>query len=86
MLILPFSKFSAFVSDLDLLFDVCRFELDMLLESVSSAIKHAEELLNAINDNSVEGPIRIEDHLTGSHPLDDYEEIIFRIYVFTLTI
>ncbi|XP_022005412.1 paired amphipathic helix protein Sin3-like 2 isoform X1 [Helianthus annuus] len=44
-----------------------RFELDMLLESVSSAIKHAEELLNSINDGSInsEGPIRIEDHFTA---------------------
>ncbi|XP_016559073.1 paired amphipathic helix protein Sin3-like 2 isoform X2 [Capsicum annuum] len=44
-----------------------RFELDMLLESVSSATKRAEELLNALNDNSVgvDGPIRIEDHFTA---------------------
>ncbi|OIT33725.1 PREDICTED: paired amphipathic helix protein Sin3-like 2 isoform X2 [Nicotiana attenuata] len=44
-----------------------RFELDMLLESVSSTAKRAEELLNALNDNSVgvDGPIRIEDHFTA---------------------
>lgn len=44
-----------------------RFELDMLLESVSSTAKRAEELLNAINDNSIggDGPIHIEDHFTG---------------------
>ncbi|KAI3793967.1 hypothetical protein L1987_36591 [Smallanthus sonchifolius] len=44
-----------------------RFELDMLLESVSSTVKHAEELLNSINDCSInsEGPIRIEDHFTA---------------------
>ncbi|XP_069149571.1 paired amphipathic helix protein Sin3-like 2 isoform X6 [Solanum lycopersicum] len=44
-----------------------RFELDMLLESVSSAAKRAEELLNSLNDNSVgaDGPIRIEDHFTA---------------------
>ncbi|XP_009771461.1 paired amphipathic helix protein Sin3-like 2 isoform X1 [Nicotiana sylvestris] len=60
-----------------------RFELDMLLESVSSTAKRAEELLNAINDNSVggDGPIHIEDHFTvlnlrcierlyGDHGLD----------------
>ncbi|KAK1410142.1 hypothetical protein QVD17_36676 [Tagetes erecta] len=43
-----------------------RFELDMLLESVSSTIKHAEELQNGFNDCSVnsEGPIRLEDHFT----------------------
>ncbi|KAJ0818044.1 putative transcription regulator Others family [Helianthus annuus] len=43
-----------------------RFELDMLLESVSSAIKRVEELLNGISDCLIgsEGPIRIEDHLT----------------------
>lgn len=39
----------------------------MLLESVSSAYKRAEELLNSINDRSIgsEGPIRIEDHFSG---------------------
>ncbi|MCE2055418.1 hypothetical protein HAX54_042548 [Datura stramonium] len=44
-----------------------RFELDMLLESVSSTAKRVEELLNAINDNSIgrDGPIRIEDHFTA---------------------
>ncbi|KAL3526003.1 hypothetical protein ACH5RR_014375 [Cinchona calisaya] len=44
-----------------------RFELDMLLESVSSAAKRAEELLNGINDNSIgaNSPIRIEDHFTA---------------------
>ncbi|KAK9071711.1 hypothetical protein SSX86_008140 [Deinandra increscens subsp. villosa] len=44
-----------------------RFELDMLLESVNSTIKRAEELLNRINDCSIgsEGPIRIEDHFTA---------------------
>ncbi|XP_009630074.1 paired amphipathic helix protein Sin3-like 2 isoform X1 [Nicotiana tomentosiformis] len=60
-----------------------RFELDMLLESVSSTAKRAEELLNAINDNSIggDGPIHIEDHFTvlnlrcierlyGDHGLD----------------
>ncbi|KAF3625274.1 Paired amphipathic helix protein Sin3-like 1 [Capsicum annuum] len=60
-----------------------RFELDMLLESVSSTAKRVEELLNAMNDNSIggDGPIRIEDHFTvlnlrcieriyGDHGLD----------------
>ncbi|KAL6958690.1 hypothetical protein U1Q18_045413 [Sarracenia purpurea var. burkii] len=44
-----------------------RFELDMLLESVSSTAKRAEELLNCINDNKIspENPIRIEDHFTA---------------------
>lgn len=44
-----------------------RFELDMLLESVSSTAKRAEELLNSINENkiSMESPIHIEDHFTG---------------------
>ncbi|KAK1440829.1 hypothetical protein QVD17_06661 [Tagetes erecta] len=44
-----------------------RFELDMLLESVGSTIKRAEELLNRISDCLIdsEGPIRIEDHLTA---------------------
>lgn len=58
-----------------------RFELDMLLESVTSAAKHAEDLLNSISDNSVGSPIQIEGHLTvlnlrcidrlyGDHALD----------------
>ncbi|KAM1009524.1 hypothetical protein FF1_044945 [Malus domestica] len=44
-----------------------RFELDMLLESVSSTAKRAEELLNSINENkiSMETSIRIEDHFTA---------------------
>ncbi|GER29438.1 ABC transporter B family member [Striga asiatica] len=44
-----------------------RFELDMLLESVSSTAKRAEELLNSINNNSVgsDGPILIEDYFTA---------------------
>lgn len=38
----------------------------MLLESVSSTAKRAEELLNSLNDNSVgTDPICIEDHFTG---------------------
>ncbi|CAA2982104.1 paired amphipathic helix Sin3-like 2 isoform X1 [Olea europaea subsp. europaea] len=41
-----------------------RFELDMLLESVSSAAKRAEELLNSINDNA-DNPICIEEHFTA---------------------
>ncbi|KAJ4826449.1 hypothetical protein Tsubulata_013641 [Turnera subulata] len=42
-----------------------RFELDMLLESVSSTTKRAEELLNSINDNKIESPFHIEDHFTA---------------------
>ncbi|XP_073018973.1 paired amphipathic helix protein Sin3-like 2 isoform X2 [Primulina eburnea] len=60
-----------------------RFELDMLLESVSSTAKRVEELLNSINNNSIGSDSRIivEDHLTvlnlrcierlyGEHGLD----------------
>ncbi|AES74611.2 putative transcription regulator Others family [Medicago truncatula] len=60
-----------------------RFELDMLLESVSSAAKRADELYNSIVENkiSVESLSRIEDHFTvlnlrcierlyGDHGLD----------------
>lgn len=63
-----------------------RFELDMLLESVSSTAKRAEELLNRITNNtiSLENPIRVEDHfsalnsrcierLYGDHGLDVLE-------------
>ncbi|KAF7802898.1 paired amphipathic helix protein Sin3-like 2 isoform X1 [Senna tora] len=44
-----------------------RFELDMLLESVSSAAKCAEELYNSINENKInmDAPICIEDHFSG---------------------
>nr|GEV80840.1 paired amphipathic helix protein Sin3-like 2 isoform X1 [Tanacetum cinerariifolium] len=44
-----------------------RFELDMLLESVNSALKRVEELLNGINNRSVssEGSIRVEDHFSA---------------------
>ncbi|XP_071692750.1 paired amphipathic helix protein Sin3-like 2 [Rutidosis leptorrhynchoides] len=44
-----------------------RFELDMLLESVSSTCKRTEDLLNSINNKSIstEGRIRIEDHFTA---------------------
>ncbi|CAI9109588.1 OLC1v1009432C1 [Oldenlandia corymbosa var. corymbosa] len=44
-----------------------RFELDMLLESVGSAAKRAEDLLNGINDNTIgaDGPIRIDEHFTA---------------------
>ncbi|KAI3722352.1 hypothetical protein L2E82_33388 [Cichorium intybus] len=65
-----------------------RFELDMLLESVSSTIKRAEELLKGINDRSIgsDAPIRIEDHFTalnlrcierlyGDHGLDVMETL-----------
>ncbi|KAJ7974484.1 Paired amphipathic helix SIN3-like protein [Quillaja saponaria] len=46
-----------------------RFELDMLLESVSSAAKCAEELLNTINENKINmgSPIHIEEHFTALH-------------------
>ncbi|GJY61662.1 paired amphipathic helix protein Sin3-like protein 2 isoform X3, partial [Tanacetum coccineum] len=64
------------------------FELDMLLESVNSALKRVEELLNDINNRSVssEGSIRIEDHffalnlccierLYGDHGLEVMETL-----------
>jgi paired amphipathic helix protein Sin3a len=44
-----------------------RFELDMLLESVSSAARSAESLLNIITEKKISfsGSFRIEDHFTG---------------------
>ncbi|KAK1383711.1 paired amphipathic helix protein Sin3-like 2 [Heracleum sosnowskyi] len=44
-----------------------RFELDMLLESVTATAKRAEELLNILNKNSInsEGTICVEDHFTA---------------------
>ncbi|KAI4320443.1 hypothetical protein MLD38_033924 [Melastoma candidum] len=63
-----------------------RFELDMLLESVSSTAKRAEELLQGINEsaNNMETPIQIENYFTalnlrcierlyGDHGLDVME-------------
>ncbi|KAL2939201.1 Paired amphipathic helix protein Sin3-like 2 [Bienertia sinuspersici] len=59
-----------------------RFELDMLLESVSSTAKRVEDLLTAVNNGiSTNGTIRIEEHFTplnlrcierlyGDHGLD----------------
>ena len=45
---------------------LCRFELDMLLESVNVAIKRVEELIEKMQDNSIkpDSPIRIDEHLT----------------------
>lgn len=43
-----------------------RYELDMLLESVKAARRSVEELLEKINDNTIEiSSIHIEDHFTG---------------------
>ncbi|GMI67047.1 SIN3-like 2 [Hibiscus trionum] len=46
-----------------------RFELDMLLESVSSTAKRVEDFLNSINENKInmDPPVRIEDHFTVLH-------------------
>ncbi|KAG4128480.1 hypothetical protein ERO13_D09G023200v2 [Gossypium hirsutum] len=63
-----------------------RFELDMLLESVSSTAKRAEDLLNSINENKInlDSPFHVEEHFTvlnlrcierlyGDHGLDVME-------------
>ncbi|CAN1322237.1 Paired amphipathic helix protein Sin3-like 2, partial [Linum perenne] len=42
-----------------------RFELDMLLEAVSSTAKRVEELVNNFNENKIESPIRIDELLTA---------------------
>jgi len=44
-----------------------RFELDMLLESVSSTFKRAEELLNNISESlhNMETPFHVENYFTG---------------------
>lgn len=44
-----------------------RFELDMLVESVSATTTRVEELLEVISKNQIKGdsPICIEEHLTG---------------------
>ncbi|KAJ8775063.1 hypothetical protein K2173_020067 [Erythroxylum novogranatense] len=42
-----------------------RFELDMLLESVTSTAKRTEELLNSINENKIDIPIHIEEQFTA---------------------
>ncbi|CAH9087521.1 unnamed protein product [Cuscuta epithymum] len=40
-----------------------RFELDMLLESVNVTTRRVEDLLDKINNNAINNPIRIEDYL-----------------------
>nr|GMD16980.1 paired amphipathic helix protein Sin3-like 3 isoform X1 [Ipomoea batatas] len=44
-----------------------RFELDMLLESVNVTTRRVEELLDKINDNTInsDSPVRVEDYLTA---------------------
>ncbi|CAL1392009.1 unnamed protein product [Linum trigynum] len=42
-----------------------RFELDMLLESVSATAKRVEELVNDINQHKFQSPIRIDGHFTA---------------------
>ncbi|XP_019164891.1 PREDICTED: paired amphipathic helix protein Sin3-like 3 isoform X2 [Ipomoea nil] len=44
-----------------------RFELDMLLESVNVTTRRVEELLDRINDNTInsDSPVRVEDYLTA---------------------
>ncbi|CAH8361113.1 unnamed protein product [Eruca vesicaria subsp. sativa] len=42
-----------------------RFELDMLLKSVDSAAKSAEELLNNIIEKKISSSFRVEDHFTA---------------------
>lgn len=50
----------------------------MLLESVSSTAKRAEELLNSMTENKInlETP-NIEDHFTGLFHLAGYEYLVF---------
>ncbi|KAE8717151.1 Paired amphipathic helix protein Sin3-like 1 [Hibiscus syriacus] len=65
-----------------------RFELDMLLEAVSSTAKRVEDLLNSINENKINMncPFRVEEHFTvlnlrcterlyGDHGLDVMETL-----------
>ncbi|GER41363.1 paired amphipathic helix protein Sin3, partial [Striga asiatica] len=44
-----------------------RFELDMLLETVSSTVKWAEELLNSTNNNTIgsDGPIKVGEYFSA---------------------
>ncbi|KAA3478609.1 paired amphipathic helix protein Sin3-like 4 isoform X5 [Gossypium australe] len=71
---------------IDFLSTACRFEMDMLIESVSSTAKRAEDLLNSINENKInmDSPIRVEEYFTvlnlrcierlyGDHGLDVME-------------
>ena len=46
----------------------------MLLESVSSTAKLAEDLLNSINENKInmDSSVRVEDHFTGLYLLLRY--------------
>ena len=51
----------------------------MLLESVGSAAKSAEELLNNIIEKkiSIEGSFRVEDHFTGLLAFSDCSTLCF---------
>lgn len=50
--------------------DDFRFELDMLLESVTVAIKRVEKLVGRMEGNSLkpDSSIHLNEHLTGKHP------------------
>lgn len=50
-----------------MIYTLCRFELDMLIESVSSTSKRVEELLSSINENknNFEIPFQVENHFSG---------------------
>ena len=71
------SRYYLLLDITDFLFDGLRFELDMLLESVSSTAKRAEDLLNSINENKInmDSPVGVEDHFTGLFLLLDYRII-----------
>lgn len=50
--------------------DDFRFELDMLLESVTVAIKRVEKLVERMEGNSLkeDNSIHLDEHLTSKHP------------------
>lgn len=50
--------------------DDFRFELDMLLESVTVAIKRVEKLVERMEGNSLklDSSIHLDEHLTSKHP------------------
>ena len=84
------SRYYLLLDITDFLFDGLRFELDMLLESVSSTAKRAEDLLNNINENKINmgSPALVEDHFTGLYLLLGYQIIcdcyvnIFHLFYF----
>lgn len=59
----------------------------MLLESVSSTAKRAEELLNSINENKIETPFHhVEEYFTGWYSRPGFELVGIGLLVFMVSL